>query len=135
MRLLLALLGLALFVGCQSPERAALQPLPPEAPFPSYPELVERAEKQVWAAHQYFYRDSWKDVELASDALKETATLLTKAKTDDLTAKQKEALPKLTTELTEASQALREASIAKDATKTTQAFQRLHLTIRQFQSK
>jgi predicted lipoprotein len=121
--------------GCQSPERAALQPLPPDAPQPTYTELIDRAERQVWAAQQFFYRDSWKDVELAAEALKETAVSLTKVKTDDLSAKQKDALPKLVTELTEAGQALREAGTAQDVNKTTQAFQRLHLVVRRLQAK
>jgi hypothetical protein len=119
-----------LLAGCHTPERAVVQPLPPDTPLPSYTDLVGRAKAQVSAAQEFFYRDSWGDVEQAADALRQTATLLTKLDADNVPEKQQAALTKLSKDLTDAATALHAAGQAKDVVKTTEAFQKLHLTIR-----
>jgi hypothetical protein len=131
------LIVLALFTltGCQTPDRAAVQPLPPDAPVPPYGELVGRAKSQLAAAHEFFYRDSWRDVEQAADALFQTATFLEKVKTEDVPAKKRDQLTKLSKDLAEGAHALRDAGHAQDPVKTTEAFQRLHLTVRDLRAE
>jgi hypothetical protein len=117
--------------GCQSPERAAVQPLPPNAGPLTYPDLVNRAKAQVAAGQEFFFRDSWTDVEQAADALRQTGELLGKLKPEDVPANKRDMLAKQVKELTDAAGALREAGQAKDARAATQAFQRLHLVVRE----
>jgi hypothetical protein len=130
-RLCVCTLFLACALGCQTPERAAVQPLPPDSPQLSYADLVQRASLQVGAAHEFFYRDAWQDVAQASTAMQETATILAKLKPEEVPAKHRDTLAKYSKELGEAAVALRDAGQAKDAIKTTEAFQRLHLAVRE----
>jgi len=130
-RYVLAISLLAVALGCQTPERAAVQPLPPDAAPLSYPDLVQRVSLQVGAAHEFFYRDAWPDVTQASTAMQETATMLAKLKPEDVPAKHRDTLAKYSKELSEAATALREAGQSKDAIKTTEAFQKLHLAVRE----
>jgi hypothetical protein len=122
---------LAVILGCQTAERAAVQPLPPDAPPMSYTDLTVRASLQVSAAHEFFYRDAWADVNQASVAMQETATLLNKLKPEDVPEKHRTTLAKNTKEFVDAATALRDAGQAKDVIKTTEAFQRLHLAVRE----
>src|SRR5947209_6240522 len=108
---------LLLVVGCQTPEKAAVQPLPPDSGPLSYVDLVQRAMLQVGAAHEFFYRDAWVDVGQASVAMQETATLLGKLKADDVPARHRDSLTKDAKELSEAATALHDAGQAKDAIK------------------
>jgi hypothetical protein len=130
-RRIVALALLYSIVGCQTPEKAAVQPLPPDAGPLSYADLIQRATLQVGAAHEFFYRDAWAEVSQASVAMQETATLLGKLKSDDVPAKHRDSLAKSSKEFSDAATALHEAGQAKDAIKTTEAFQRLHLAVRE----
>ena len=118
-----------LLAGCQTAEKA-VQPLPPNAPPLSYQELFDRAKQQVAAAQEFFYRDSWRDLEQAAVALDQTGDLLARVKPEDAPARQKEQLVKLATNFREAATSLGEASKRQNADETTQAFQRLHLAVR-----
>jgi hypothetical protein len=120
--------------GCKTPE-SAVQPLPPDAPPLSYQELLNRAKSQVAAAQEFFYRDSWREVEQAALALQQTAELLSKIKQEDLPVRQREQAAKLVKELQDAAVALGDSGKAHDALKTTAAFQRLNLTIRELRSE
>lgn len=130
-RVCVAFALLACTLGCQTPEHAAVQPLPPDSPPLNYADLVQRASLQVGAAHEFFYRDAWPDVAQASTAMQETATMLGKLKPEDVPAKHRDTLAKYSKDFGEAAAALRDAGKAKDAIKTTEAFQRLHLTVRE----
>jgi hypothetical protein len=123
-------LVVVLFAGCQSAEKAAVSPLPPNTPPLTFTESVQRATLQVGAAHEFFYRDAWDDVTQASTALIDTATRLADLKPEDVPAKHRDQYAKYAKALTEAAAELRTASQAKDAVKTTQVFQKLHLTVR-----
>ncbi len=119
-----------LLAGCQTPERAAVQPLPPDAPPLPYSEAVTRARLQVSAAQEFFYRDSWLEVTQAADAIKETAGMLAKFKPEEVPAKQRDHLAKNSKELSDAATALHASGQAQDVIKTTDAMQRLHLAVR-----
>lgn len=117
--------------GCQTPERAAIKPLPEDAPPPPYAELVDRAHSQVAAGQAFFYRDSWTDVEQTADALQQTAKLLGKVPADAIPAKQKNTLPKQADELSKAATDLHAAAKAKDVNKTNEVLQKLNLKVRE----
>jgi hypothetical protein len=121
---------LLFLAGCQTAERAAVQPLPADTTALTYQDLVGRAKAQVSAAQEFFYRDSWADVAQAADALKETAGLLGKFDPKNVPEKQQKGLTQNAKELTDAATRLHDAGQAEDAIKTTEAFQKLHLTIR-----
>jgi hypothetical protein len=124
------LVAALLTLGCQTPE-SVVQPLPPDAhPLP-YSEMHARAKAQVAAAQEFFYRDSWRDVEQAAVALQQTADLMTRIKPEDLPVRQREQAARLTRQLREAAMALEESARARDIIKTTQIFQTLNLTVRE----
>src|SRR5262245_57127442 len=120
-----------LAIGCQSPERAAIKPIPPDAPPLNYEELLTRARSQEGAAQEFFFRDSWTDVEQAADALQETASYLAKLKTDSIPAKHRAELTKHTKEIDQIARDLHAAAAAKDVAKTNDAMQRLNLKVRE----
>lgn len=128
------LLMLGLTLGCQSPEKAAIQPLPIDSPPLAYSEWVSRGKLQVSAAHEFFYQDRWDEVKQASAALRETANALASLKADQVPAPKQAQLAAYSKELSDAATALQEASAAKDAAKTTEAFRRLHLVVRQLRA-
>ena len=68
----ITLFVLCCLAGCQSPERAAITPLAPDAPPLTFAELMSRGKSQISAAHEFYFNDLWKDVELAAVAIKET---------------------------------------------------------------
>jgi len=127
----LTLFVLCCLAGCQSAEKASLQPLAPDAPPPTFGELMQRGKAQLSAAHEFYYTDRWKDLEQAAVALKETGTYITKVPQITWTEPQKAKMATLVKEFNDASDALKAAGAAQDATKTSQAFQRLHDTYRQ----
>ncbi len=125
---------LACCSSCQSAEKAALQPLPADgAPLP-YADLVGRGKAQVAAAHEFFYQDRWDEVRQASVAMRDTANALNALKPDVVPAARRDSLASSAKELTEAAAALQEASATKDVAKTTDAFRRLHLVVRQLRA-
>ncbi len=125
------LVGMLCVAGCQSPEKAAIQPLPPDSPPMAYSELVARGKAQVAAAHEFFYQDRWDEVKQAAVALQETAHRLSALKPDNVPTIKQEQLADLTKELTQAALQLNEAGLDKDVTKATESFRRLHLVVRQ----
>lgn len=134
MRRVSALVLLIVVAGCKTPE-SVVQPLPPDAAPLSYAELLVRAKSQVGAAQEFFYRDSWREVEQAALSLQQTAELLGKVKTEDLPARQRDQAAKLAKDLHDASVTLAENGRAHDPVKTTASFQQLNLTIRELRSE
>lgn len=133
--LVAASLGVMLVVaGCQTPE-TTIQPLPPDAQPLPYAEMHSRAKAQVAAAQEFFYRDSWREVEQAAVALQQTADLIARIKPEDLPVRHREQTPRLARQLREAAMALEESARARDVIKTTQIFQTLNLTIREMRSE
>jgi hypothetical protein len=126
---MVCLLGLA---SCQSAEKAAIQPLPPDQPPLSYAELVARGKAQVAAAHEFSYQDRWADMQQAANAMRETAGMLANLKADNVPAGKRADLDRLTREMTEAANALHDSGKApQDINKTADALRRLHLVVRQ----
>lgn len=133
--------GLAAFVAvsvasvfllsCQSAEKAALAPLPTSGAPLAYADLVGRGKAQVAAAHEFFYQDRWDEVRQASTAMRETAGALAALKPETVPAVKQASLAAQTKELADAAAVLQEAAATKDVAKTTEAFRRLHLVVRQ----
>src|SRR5207247_2603049 len=98
----ITLFVLCCLAGCQSAEKASLQPIPPDAPPPTFGELMQRGKTQINAAHEFYYSDRWKDVEQAATAIKETGTYLTKLPQTNWNDKQKAQFAQLTKEFNEA---------------------------------
>ena len=114
---------------CQIPERPALRPLPEDGPPLPYAELLTRARAQCTVATEAFYVNKWADVEDAARGLEQTAHYLPKA--EDIPAKQKDALPAVSTSLNKDAVKLREAAKAQDEKAANEVLQRLHLTVRE----
>ena len=125
------LMAFIVLAGCQSSEKAAITPLPPDSPPLAYTELVLRGKAQVAAAHEFFYQDRWDEVKQAAVALQETANRLKDLKTDAVPTVKQPQLAELIKELSEAATQLGEAGAAKDVGKATESFRRLHLVVRQ----
>ncbi len=119
------------FAGCQSPERAALRPIPPDAGPIRYDDLLVRARGQAAAAQEFFFRDSWAEVEEAADALKQTAAHLAKLPSDAVPAKHRADVAKHAKEMDQIALDLQAAAHAKDVAKTNDAMQRLNLKVRE----
>jgi hypothetical protein len=121
--------------GCQSVEKASLNPIAPDAPPPTFAELMARGKNQINAAHESYYADQWKEVERAAMAMKETSAYLTKLPQVNMTEPQKAKLTQLTKEFSDAADALKAAGTAQDPNKTGSAFQRLHEVYRQLRAE
>ncbi|GBD35302.1 hypothetical protein HRbin36_00412 [bacterium HR36] len=117
--------------GCQSLEKQALEPLPADGPPLAYSELVERARRQVWAAQEIFYRDNWEELIKASDALHETGQRLAQFSAERVPARCREVWPKPVEEFRQAVLKLRESARQHDAIQSANAFQTLHLVLKQ----
>lgn len=126
--LCLALLGIS---SCQSAEKASVQPLPAGGPPMTYADLVLRGKNQISYAHESFYRDQWDEVKRAATAMKETSTQLASLNPDSVPLPRRVQFAKLSKEWSDAADQLQESGQAKDADKTTAAFTKLHLVIRQ----
>jgi hypothetical protein len=120
---------LLLATACQTPERVALRPLPDDGPPVPYAELLTRARAQCTIATEAFYVNKWPDVEDAARGLEQTAHYLPKA--EDVPAKQKEAIPAVSTSLSKDAVKLREAAKSQDEKAANEVLQRLHLTVRE----
>jgi len=125
--------GLAGFLcyGCQSLEKQALEPLPADAPPLPYADLVERARRQVWAAQEIFYRDSWDELVKATEALQETAQRLSQVKAEQVPTRCRPIWPKPAEEFGTAVRKLQDAARHQDAIQSANAFQTLHLVLKQ----
>ncbi|HMP17959.1 MAG TPA: hypothetical protein PKD72_13105, partial [Gemmatales bacterium] len=121
---------LCLVGGCQSAEKASLTPLAPDV-VPTFAELIQRGKSQINAAHEFYYSDRWKDLELATVALKETGTYISQLKLDAANEGQKARLTLLTREFNETADALKVAANSQDATKTNQLFMKLNEVYKQ----
>lgn len=132
----LVVFGLAISGGlsCQSAATETVTPRPPDAPPLTFPELVTLSKNQVAAAHEFFYQDKWDQVKQAANALRDTANHLAAVKPEAIPQTQRGKLPELTKELSAAAASLHEAAEAKDVDKTSEAFRRLHLVVRQLRS-
>lgn len=132
----LVILGLAIsgVLSCQSAETVTVTPRPPDAPPLTFAELVTLSKNQVAAAHEFFYQDKWDQVKQAAIALRDTANHLAAVKPEGVPQAQRGKLPELTKELSAAAAFLHEAAEAKDVDKTSDAFRRLHLVVRQLRS-
>lgn len=129
--LAVSILAFVVILGCQSPEKAAIQPLPTDAAPLGYAELVSRGHAQVAAAHEFFYQDRWDDVKKAAEAIRDTSAALTVIKPDNVPTAKRANLAVQTKELTEAAAGLSDAAAAKDVAKASEAIRRLHLVVRQ----
>ncbi len=119
---------LLLLAACQMPEeRAALTPLPDDAPPLPYAELLTRARYQSTLATEAFYVDKWTDVEDAARGLQQTARFLPKAQ--DVPARQKDALPVVSGDLSKDAGRLLEAARAKDVKEANDALQQVQLVV------
>lgn len=132
--LLLAVVG-SVIAGCQTPERAAIQPLPPDAPIPPFAELVIRIQDQVEAAQKFFYRDDWADLSEAAAALKQSAAFLAKIKTEELPEKHRSERDEYVRTVTDSAEALAKSAQAKDVNQTAEIMQTLHKTVRRMQAR
>ena len=123
--ILLPVLGCAL-----PPEKIPLQPLP-EAKDEGveYAEIVLRARQQTMSATEAFYLNQWTDLDDAGRYLDQSARLLLMATA--VPTKQKDKLDANAAELQKDAAALREAAKAKDAKRSSEALQRLHLKVRE----
>lgn len=129
-RLVITALLYFLCNGCQSPEKQVLQPLPADAPPMPYADLVERARRQVWAAQEVFYRDNWDELVQAADALQQTAERLAQVPTDQLPMRCRSSWPKPADEFRAAAAQLRNHARQRDAVQSANAFQKLHLVLK-----
>jgi hypothetical protein len=132
---ILALVVVCFLSGCQSAEKAALTPIPPDAPPPTFAELMARGKNQINAAHEFYYSDRWKDLEQAAVAIKETGTYLTKLPQVNMTDAQKTKIEKLAKEFNEGADQLKTAAVAQDPNKTGSVFGRLNETFRQLRTE
>jgi hypothetical protein len=116
-------------LGCRAAaERAALQPLPPDAgPLP-YSDLLSRARLQAMTAHEAFYVDRWADVEDAARGLEQTARHL-KTATAVPVNRQTE-LSQRSDDLTKDATQLREAARLQNVDQINTTLQRIHKLIR-----
>jgi hypothetical protein len=128
--LLMASFVLFLLPACAlPPEREPLRLLPEDrGPFP-YNELSMRARLQATSAVEAYYVDRWSDVEDAARGLEQTARFLPKAQ--DIPAKQKESLPKLSEGLAKEAVLLRDSAKEKDAKKVHESLTRLQSMVRE----
>jgi hypothetical protein len=111
------------------PEREALRLLPEDrGPLP-YNELAVRARLQATGAMEAYYVDRWSDVEDAARGLEQTARFLAKAQ--DVPAKQKETLPKLSENLAKEAVLLRDSAKEKDAKKVHESLTRVQSLVRE----
>jgi hypothetical protein len=119
---------LLILTACQAPEeRAALRPLPDDTPPLPYAELLTRARYQATLATEAFYVDKWTEVEDAARGLEQTARFLPKAQ--DVPAKQKDALPVVSGDLSKEAGRLLAAARAKDVKEANDALQHVHLVV------
>jgi hypothetical protein len=135
LRRLLALAVLCFLPGCQSAEKAALTPIPPDAPPPTFAELMVRGKNQINAAHEFYYSDRWKDLEQAAVAIKETGTYLTKLPQVNMTDAQKTKIAQLAKEFNEGADQLKTAAAAQDPNKTGAIFGRINEVFRQLRTE
>ena len=131
MRSVPCFLLLLCLAGCQSAEKASVQPLPAGGPPLTYSDIVLRGKNQVSYAHESFYRDQWDEVKRAATAMKETSAQLGTLEPDHVPLARRSQFAKLAKEWAEAADQLQTSGQAKDADKTTAAFTKLHLVIRQ----
>lgn len=122
---------LVVLSGCQTPERAAIQPLREEGKPIPYPDLVLRAHSQVSAAQEFFFQDSWSEVEQAADALEQTARLLGKLEPAEIPAPLKEGFPRHLEELTRAVADLHAAAKTRDIQASSEAFRKINVKVRE----
>ena len=119
---------LLILAACQAPsERAALTPLPDDSPPMPYAELLTRARYQATLATEAFYVDKWAEVEDAARGLQQTARFLPKA--EDVPARQKDALPVVSGDLSKEAGKLLEAARAKDVKEANDSLQRVQLVV------
>jgi uncharacterized protein (DUF849 family) len=133
--LLLTFAGCVLLLGCQTPERAAIQPLPPDATPPPFAELAIRIQDQVEAAQKFFYRDDWSDLAEAAAALKQSAGFLARIKVEDLPDRHRTERDEYVRIVTDAAEALAKSAQTKDVNQTVEVMQTLHKTVRRMQAR
>jgi hypothetical protein len=121
---------LLLVPACAIPlEREPLRLLPEDrGPMP-YNELAVRARLQATGAMEAYYVDRWTDVEDAARGLEQTARFLNKAQ--EVPAKQKETLPKLSEDLAKEAVLLRDGAKEKDAKKVHESLTRVQSLVRE----
>jgi hypothetical protein len=127
----ISIFALCLLVGCQSAEKASLTPIAPDAPPPTFGELMSRGKSQINAAHEFYYSDRWKDLEQASVAIKETGFYLGRLPLPNATEAQRVKLTQLTKDFNDSADQLKMHAAAQDPVKTNQVFQKLNETFRQ----
>jgi hypothetical protein len=117
-------------MSCQAPgERPSLPPMLPEKVTPRpYSELLERAKAQVSRAQDLFYVDNWTELEDAARGLEQTAQYLAKA--EDVPAKHRDTLVRMSNDLGKLAQSLREGAVARDVKKTRDVMTQLHGKVR-----
>lgn len=121
---------LLLLPACAVPiEREPLRLLPEDRGAMPYNELSTRARLQATSAMEAYYVDRWADVEDAARGLEQTARFLNKAQ--DIPAKQKETLPKLTEDLAKEALLLRDSAKEKDSKKVHESLTRVQSMVRE----
>jgi hypothetical protein len=104
---------LVALAGCQlTDDRAALRPLPEDAPPRPYAELLTRARQQASLATNAFYVNNWADLEDAAKGLEQTARHLGKA--TDVPENLKDTLPAMAGKLGQEAGKLKESASAKE---------------------
>lgn len=116
--------------GCQMPPERLPPPLPEDAKTSvTYAELLTRARAQARVANESFYIDKWNDLEDAARGLEQTARFLTKA--EDVPPTHKEAMPRISKELSAEANKLREAALTKNVKDTTSVMTRINTAVRE----
>lgn len=105
------------------PEREPIRLLPEDRGPVPYNELSTRARLQATGATEAYMVDRWDDIQDAARALEQTARFLPKAQ--DVPAKQKDTLPKLSEDLAKEAVLLRDGAKEKDATKVKTSLTRV----------
>ncbi|MFO0810056.1 MAG: hypothetical protein U0746_15655 [Gemmataceae bacterium] len=67
---------LAFLVGCQSPERVVVRPLPDDAAPMAFSEVLSRSRSLANQANEQFFLDSWAELEQSANALEQSARFL-----------------------------------------------------------
>jgi hypothetical protein len=131
---LLATSLMLLLAGCQvPPEQVPLKPLPENGPPESFADLVKRARVQAAAANEAFYVNKWSDLDDAARGLDQTARYLVKATA--VPNRHRDNLPIEAGDLGKEAAKLREAAMAQDEKKATEALQRIQLMVRQLRAE
>ena len=135
MRRLAWIIPFVALLGCSNTPENVLQEPPPALEPVTYEEEHDRLKRKVWATQELFYVGRWADVDKASRSLAITASHLKAMPSDKVPADVRDVYKAATDRLAKAADSLSAASKAESNLQTTDAFQELHLVVRELQPK